>query len=247
MSFVLVQCTKESTNEPKSKIIDNQSIELRSQAPENIVYPPLNCGPEDFNDIKCGTKERDTLIVTTDSGCEIEVSMDIQSCLDVKNNIFELNFSNLHYHFIFPISSECSDYFNEYFWAKPVGEINDALDDFEDELADKFQEQWMTAWVIKENAECPKRYGTSRFFKATCVQRCLTPPSEDRGPSYYSIVQPCATDGCCVDVAHYCLYEGQVIKIYDNTITISPCTNFFTVDCGNLYPWGDCRDKGCSD
>ena len=71
-----------------------------------------------------------------------------------------------------------------------------------------------------------------------CQQRCVTLPSPENGAPFYFVDKSCATDGCCVDLGYYCVQEGQVF-VSKSTDPISSCTDFYSVDCGDLMPRGD--------
>lgn len=246
LSFVLVQCTKENTNELENKSSVNQKIELRSQAPENIINPPINCGPEDYVEgIVCFPGLDTTMIITTDNGCEVAVTMHVEICRNILLGTVYVNFSDFKWSPAAPMSSSCYNYLMS-LWLKSTSDFNDDLDDFNQQIVDEFQKTYMTDWVVENGVKCGEfDYATSLYFKAVCQQRCVTPPSGVDSVPFYFTDNPCATDGCCVSFGFYCLRSDGSVSESKGTETIAPCTDFHSVDCGNLIPWGGCRDLGC--
>lgn len=249
LSFVMIQCTKENTNELENNSSVNQKIELRSQAPENVINPPINCGPEDYDeDIVCFPGLDTTMIIQSDEGCEVALTMYVEVCHNKESGDLYVNFSNYRWRPLFPLSSECLDIMTvKSTGGKSIGDFNDDLDDFNQRIVDKFQERFMTDWVLENSISCDldNNYVTSLYFKAVCQQRCVTPPSVVDGAPFYFIDNPCATDGCCVDLGYYCVQSDGTVYQSKGTETIAPCTDFYSVDCGDLIPYGGCRDLGC--
>lgn len=243
LSFVLVQCSKENTNE-----VTDYQIKFRSQIPMNQVALQSECGPEQYSDdLACGLSAPDTFIIQTDLGCNVRVIMDIAMCHSTVGGEIYFSFTNLRWQFVFPMSKNCYLFMMD-LWNNSIGEINDDYDEFVSMLADKFQYEFMSNWVRQENINCDNNYNyaTSLYFKAICTQRCASPPSSKNDP-FVIFDTPCATDGCCVDVGFYCVMPDGSISTTYGTETISPCTDFFIVDCRELRPIGQCKDKGCSE
>jgi hypothetical protein len=245
-SFVMIQCTKENTNEINTSKENN--IEFRSNI--SIGGEVLSPTCDIFSDLpgaQCAPEDTVTKIITSPNGCNVRVTMHVKFCADFANNDINIEFSDLNWSLTSPFSLGCQNWWMSLFQAQQ-GQQNQMLDDFEEYIEQAFEDEYMTDYVIDKGISCngPFEYASTYFYKSPCTQRCMTPPGSIDEP-FFTYTTPCADDGCCGKYTSYCLNEdGSIIKDGPNTYQITACTLFHPVDCyRETIQWGDCTDDGC--
>ncbi len=246
LSFVLVQCTKDNTNENYNN--SKESLTLRSDISIGGEVQSPGCGLDDYVvNTACGNTENVEKILVSPNGCNVKVSMDVKICWNIyATGEKYVVFSNLKWSLAPPYSFDCESWWLSLIMAQP-GQQNQLLDEFETYIEQAFEDAYMTDYVTQLQLDCSLETASAFFFKSPCTQRCSTGPSSIDEP-FYTYTTPCADDGCCVQVTSYCvLDDGTVWKSGPTVEPISPCTNFHPVTCNKgYYPIGDCIDDGCN-
>jgi len=159
LSFVLVQCTKENTNEFKKS--ENTDINMRSNVSIGGYVISPNCNIYDeLPDIECTTADTVTIAINSPNGCEVEVTMSVQNCFDRANDRIWFVFSDFEWHLAQPISNGCMNWYSGLI-LQEYGKQNELLDELETYLESEFERIYMTNEVINNNLTCKYTHTTS--------------------------------------------------------------------------------------
>lgn len=248
-TIALVQCTKDSeqftANDNNAPLSQREDITIGGE----VAGPTCNIYDYLGGNVNSNFEGTITKTFQMSNGCNIQVTMDVYKCYTPSNqNDVYYDFRNFRWKLAPPVSLQCGQW-----WiglqAMQVGQRNQVLDNLIKEMEDKFIDKFMRDRIQQEVVYCDDEENTlsAIMFKSPCLQRCVTPPS-DQDLGFWAYDRPCADDGCCARVDAYCIIrDSGSIFTSGGTELIRPCTNFVTVTCQKgTVPWGECRDNLCN-
>lgn len=251
--FLLASCGKESSKEPitlfeKDIVFDAYITTLNKPMSSTTAISTgsrvSSCGPSDYGLFCAGPSFIVTETITIPStGCQFSVRMELTECT-LNGGGSYVTFKFVDWNILNGTSTPCSTYW-VYLLGLPSQQFNDEVDLLEAELSELYINQFMTGYVTNNpiSGNCQNTtYFHSVFFKPLCTIRCES--RTESNSSYYNVV--CSTDGCCVDVTHYCIKNGVVEPDGPYSQLLSECTNFIPSPCPRKgQPLSFCKTAVC--
>lgn len=210
LSFVLMQCTKENSNEiiadnneiTERSDFSNTSIQITSLDESSCFDPPTNCIRKEIDTfIYIPFYYNDTLLCDS---FRVRIRASTYYCGG--NTIY---FDN----FIADPAGNCIAFnilYNDLFAANNFDELSRLFDLLEYQASLIFEEIYIKPIVMGLGYNCPNSFLEVNFYKNTCYQWCgevVSRPGEPLVVNVYKI--PCG-EKCCKRTRTYCAQNGIV-------------------------------------
>ncbi len=259
--FLLGSCAKENTMTSESLIAsktENQGIVFQDYvkrfsnengsliSAQHSSSRSTICGPEEYGLVCPGPSIilSDTITISA-TGCQFVVRMEITECT-LNGAGSYVTFRLVDWTILNPSTPPCSTYWS-WLLALPPAQFNDEIDILEEQLKSAFINNFMHGYVlanpVTSNCLLSSYYFHAIFFKPLCTKRCQG--GSENLPFFQNIT--CSTDGCCAEITHYCITNGEVVEFGPIFELISECTSYTLNDCPKkTVPVSWCRTSTCS-